>query len=313
MGRIILNRLVTAIPVLFLMTVITYLLVSLIPGNAAIVILGQDATPEKIAALSAQMHLDQPFYVQWWYWLRGASHGDFGTSLYSGISVLKLLSQRIMPTVFVAGLATIFGAVVGVIIGAWAAVKRGAVAKTLDTLAMVGIALPNFWFALLLVVFVAGRLHILPPLGYVPIQDGFGEWLRHMILPVLALGLAGVAIIAKQTRDSMSEALSRDFMRFLQANGFSRRSLIYKHAPRYAAMPIFAAMVGSFVNLFGGTVALESIFALPGLGSMVVTATTQRDLVVIQGAVLAYTVIVLLATLVGDLVNVMLNPKLRTR
>ena len=134
-----------------------------------------------------------------------------------------------------------------------------------------------------------------------------------MILPVAALGLAGIAIIAKQTRDSMSEALSRDFMRFLQANGLSTKSLVYKHGARYAAMPVFAAMIGSFINLFGGTVALESIFAIPGLGSMVVVATTQRDLVVIQGAVLAYTVIVILATVVGDIANLLLNPKLRTR
>jgi len=313
MKKVILNRLSMALPVLFLMTIITYFLVSLIPGNAAVVILGQDATPESIAALSAKLHLDQPFYVQWWYWFQGVFHGDLGTSLYSGEPVTKLLSQRIMPTVLVSGFATLVGAIIGVLLGTWAAVKKGTVSKALDTISMIGISLPNFWFALVLVVFVAGKFHFLPPLGYTNPQDDFFDWAKHMILPVAALGLAGIAIIAKQTRDSMSEALSRDFMRFLQANGLSTKSLVYKHGARYAAMPVFAAMIGSFINLFGGTVALESIFAIPGLGSMVVVATTQRDLVVIQGAVLAYTVIVILATVVGDIANLLLNPKLRTR
>ena len=313
MTRVIANRLAMAVPVLFLMTIITYLLVSLIPGNAAVVILGQDATPEKVAELSAQMHLDQPFYVQWWYWLQGAFQGDLGTSIYTGVPVTTVIAERIMPTVYVAGFATILGAVVGILLGTWAAVKRGAVSKVLDTVAMLGIALPNFWFALLLVVLVAGQLKILPPLGYTPPQDDLGAWIRQLILPVIALALAGVAIIAKQTRDSMSEALSRDFMRFLQANGLSRFSLVYQHAPRYAAGPIASAIIASFVNLFGGTVALESIFAIPGLGSLVVTSTTQRDLVTIQGAVLAYTVVVLAATLLGDIVSIALNPKLRTR
>lgn len=313
MTRVIVNRLLMALPVLFLMTIITYLLISLIPGNAAVVILGQDATPENVARLSAEMHLDQPFYVQWWYWLLGAFQGDLGTSIYTGQPVTKIIAERMMPTVYVSGFATILGAIVGIALGAWAAIRRGVAAKILDTVAMLGIALPNFWFALLLVVLVAGRLRLLPPLGYTPPQQDFGRWLVLLVLPVTALALAGVAIIAKQTRDSMSEALSRDFMRFLQANGLSRRSLVYKHAPRYAAGPIAAAIVASFVNLFGGTVALETIFAIPGLGSQVVMSTTQRDLVVIQGTVLAYTLGVLVVTLIGDIVSVALNPKLRTR
>jgi peptide/nickel transport system permease protein len=313
MIRVVANRLAMVLPVLFLMTIVTYLLVSLIPGNAAIVILGQDATPERIAALSRELRLDQPFYVQWWYWLQGAFQGDLGTSLYTGEPVTKVLKQRLLPTLYVSVLATLVGAVIGYFLGAWAAIRRGTISKVLDTFAMVGVSLPNFWFALLLIVFVARRFDFLPPLGYVPLSDGVLPWAQHMVLPVAALGLAGIAIIAKQTRDSLSEALSRDFMRFLQANGFSRRSLLYKHAPRYAAMPIASSVLGSFANLFGGTVALEAIFAIPGLGSMVLTATTQRDLVVIQGAVLAYTLVVLLATVLNDVVNVLLNPKLRTR
>ncbi|SNT47854.1 ABC transporter permease [Rhodococcoides kyotonense] len=313
MTRLIVNRVLFAIPVLLLMSIITYFLVSLIPGDAATVVLGEDATPERIAALNAQLNLDKPFYVQWWYWLTGAVHGDLGTSLYTGEDVSRVITQRVWPTVYVAGLATIAATVIGVVLGTWAAVKRGVWAKIVDVVAMCGISLPNFWIALLLVVLIAGRLELLPPLGYVPPQEDTSEFIRHIILPVSALAVAGIAIIAKQTRDSMAQALSRDFMKFMQANGISTRSLIFRHGLRHAAVAILTAMVACFVNLFGGTVALEAIFALPGLGSLVVITTTQHDLVTIQGAVLAYTVVVLAATLFGDIAHALLNPKARTQ
>lgn len=313
MTRLILNRIAIAIPVLLIMTILTYFLVSLIPGNAATVILGPDATPEKIAALNAQLGLDQPFYVQYWHWLTNAFHGDLGTSLYTGETVQKVISQRIWPTLFVVGFATLAAAVVGISLGVWAAVKRGPVGRALDTIAMLGISLPNYWIALLLIVLVAGQLHWFPPIGYTPPEVNVADWISYLVLPVTALAVAGVAIIAKQTRDSMSEALSRDFMRFMQANGITRGSLIFRHALRYAALPIVASIAGCFVNLFGGTVALEVVFAIPGLGQLVVTSTAQHDLTAIQGAVLSYTIVILVITLVADILYAVLNPKVRTR
>lgn len=313
MGRLILSRLAIAIPVLFIMTMLTFILVSLIPGNAATTILGQDATPERIAALNAQLGLDRPVWEQYLAWLGRAIHGDLGTSIYTGETVARTIGQRFLPTLFIAGFATIAAAIIGITIGTYAAVRGGAIARGLDILGMLGISLPNFWIALLLVVFVAGRLKLLPALGYVKPTDDFGQWILHLVLPVTALGVAGVAIIAKQARDAMSEALSRDFMRFMQGNGISRGSLILKHGLRYAALPITAAICASFINLFGGTVALESVFAIPGMGSLVALSTLQHDLPTIQGAVVTYTVVILVVTLLADVVYALLNPKVRSR
>lgn len=312
MTRLILSRVTIAIPALFIMTILTYFLVSLIPGDVATVLLGQDASAERIAALNKALGHDQPFYVQYAQWLAAVFHGDLGSSIYSGQPVTKTLQQRVLPTFSIAILATFFAAIVGVVLGVWAAVKKGTVARILDIVAMFGIALPNYWIALVLVVVFAGRLHWFPAIGYAdPFQD-FGGWVSHMVLPVTALALAGVAIIAKQTHDSMSQALSRDFMRFMQANGIPRGRLIFRHGLRFAAVPIVSAISSSFISLSGGTVALEVVFAIPGLGQLVERATTQHDLVVIQGAVLSYTLIIVITMIISETLYGALNPKVRS-
>lgn len=312
MLRLILNRIAIAIPVLFLTTSLAFLLISLIPGDAATVILGQEATPERIEALNKQLGLDQPWFVQYGSWLTGVFKLDLGSSIYSGDAVWKTISQRFWPTFTIALVATIFSSIVGIALGTWAAVRKGAAARSADTIAMLGVALPNYWIALMLIVIFAGELHWFPAIGYVDIARNFGGWIEHLILPVTALSIAGVAIIAKQTHDSLANALSRDFMRFMQANGIPRKRLIFKHGLRYAAIPIVSAIAGAFVNLFGGTVALEAVFAIPGLGNMVDIATTRHDVTVIQGAVLAYTVVILFVLILSDVVYALLNPKTRS-
>jgi peptide/nickel transport system permease protein len=312
MVRLILNRLAIAIPVLLLTTGLAYLLVSLIPGDAATVILGQDATPERIEALNRELGLDQPFYVQYANWLAGVFQGDLGASIYTGDPVSKTIQQRIWPTLTIALLATFFATLVGMSIGIWAAVRKGVAARVGDFISMMGISLPNYWIALVLIVVMAGTLKLFPAIGYTPPTEDFGAWIRHLVLPVTALALAGVAIIAKQTHDSVSGALSRDFMRFMQANGIPRLRLIFQHGLRFAAIPIISAITGCFVNLFGGTVALEAVFAIPGLGQMVDVATIRHDIVVIQGAVVSYTVVILITMVLSDVLFGLLNPKVRS-
>lgn len=312
MLRLILNRIAIAIPVLFIMTVLTFLLVSLIPGDAATVILGTAATPEKIAALNKALGLDQPLWAQYRTWLGHALHGNLGYGIFSGDPVTKTLSQRVLPTVTLGLLATFFAAILGVAAGVWGAVRKGAVARVINTVTMLGISLPNYWIALILVVVVAGAWHWFPAIGYNDPRQSFGGWVSHMVLPVTALAVAGVAIIAKQTYDSVSEALSRDFMRFMQANGIPRRRLIFRHGLRYAAVPIVSAIAACFVNLFGGTVALETVFAIPGLGQSIDVATRTHDISVIQGAVLAYTIVILVTLIISDVLYGLLNPKVRS-
>ena len=311
MGRLILNRVAIAVPTLLLTTALAFFLVSLIPGDAATVILGQDATPARIAALNRELGLDRPFYVQYGTWLSGLLRGDPGSSIYTGVPVLTTIGQRIWPTLCIAALATLFAALVGVSLGTWAAVRKGVAARVSDFIAMLGISLPNYWIALLLIVLVASRLEWLPSIGYVKPSEDVGEWVSHLVLPVAALSVAGVAIIAKQTHDSVAGALSRDFMRFMQANGIPRRTLVFRHGLRHAAIPVVAATTGCFVNLFGGTVALETVFAIPGLGQMVEVATVRHDISVIQGAVLAYTAVIVVVMIMSDVVCGALDPKVR--
>ncbi|MBM3716248.1 MAG: ABC transporter permease [Actinobacteria bacterium] len=311
MIRLIATRIAVSIPVLFIMTILTFFLASLVPGDAATQILGQDATPERIAQLNADLGLDRPVIVQYFDWLAGVFRGDLGTSLFSGEPVTRLLEQRFWPTFWLATFAALVSAVIGVTFGVVAAVRGGWIARVLDGLGMFGISLPNFWIALLLIVLFAGTLGILPAVGYTNPADDLGEFAAHMVLPVTAMSFAGVALIAKQTRESMAEALSRDFMRFMQANGFPRRVLIVKYGLRYAAIPVLATISATFVNHIGGTVTLESVFAIPGLGSMVARGTTNHDLANIQGAVLLFTAVILLVNILTDVVYTILNPKVR--
>lgn len=313
MARLILSRIAFAIPILFVMTFLTFFLASLIPGNAAIVILGQDATQDSIDALNASLGLDKPILVQYIDWISAAVRGDLGTSLYSGEQVTRVLGQRFMPTFWVAVLATAVSAILGVLFGVFAAIKGGIISRILDGVGMLGISLPNFWIALLLIVIVSGQLKLLPAIGYTAPEDDLGEWLRHLVLPVAALGLAGIALIAKQARDAYADALSRDFMRFMQANGIARKSLILRHGLRYASVPIVAAISVTFINFFGATAALEQIFSIPGLGSAVARATLNHDLSQVQGIVLAYTVVIVVVTLITDVIYSILNPKIGTR
>jgi peptide/nickel transport system permease protein len=309
MVRLIATRIAISIPVLFIMTILTFFLASLVPGDAATTILGQDATPERVAQLNEELGLNRPVFVQYWDWLTGIFRGDLGSSLFSGEQVTRLLGQRFWPTFWLATFAAIVSAIIGVTFGVVAAVKGGWPARVLDALGMLGVSLPNFWLALLLIVFFSGTLRLLPAVYSTP--KDLGSFLTGLILPVTALAVAGVAVIAKQARESMAEALSRDFMRFLQANGVPRRRLIFKYGLRYASIPILATISATFVGHISGTVTLESVFAIPGMGSMVARATTNGDLAVIQGAVLLFTAVILVVNIATDIVYTFLNPKVR--
>lgn len=311
MGRVIISRVVAALPVLAIMTALTFLLVSLIPGDAATTILGQNATPERVEAFNSELGLDQPVLTQYLSWLQAAVTGDLGTSLYTGDSVADVVGVRVGPTLAIVGISTLLAIVIGTLLGFISAMRGGWLAQVLDTVGLLGIALPNFWIALLLVALFAGQLELLPGLGYVDFSDDPADWAAHMVLPVASLTVAGVAMVAKQSRDAISEALSHDFVRFLEANGIPRSRLLWSHVLRHAAGRIIAVSLVTFVNLFSGTVALEAVFAIPGLGALVATATLQHDLPVVQGAVLAYTVVILLMTIAADVARAALDPKVR--
>jgi peptide/nickel transport system permease protein len=306
------RRLLFAIPMLFFATALTFVLVSITPGDPAITILGPDASPAQYAHLRDQLGLSRPLWEQYGDWVRLVLQGDLGQSLFTGQRVTQLLAQRVPVTLSVVIIGTIVSSIIGIAIGITAALRGDIFGKMLENIALVGLSIPGFWAALILVTIFAVDLGWLPSTGYVYVKQSPWQWAVSLILPVAAISIAPIATIAKQTRDSFTDTLNRDFIRVMQANGFSRNSILFRHALRNAAIPILTVLGISFTHLLSGTVVIEHIFALPGLGTATVQGVTQHDLPIIQGVVFYLTLTVLAVNLLIDLAYGWLNPKVRT-
>ncbi|MFC0534219.1 ABC transporter permease [Phytohabitans kaempferiae] len=312
MWRLIVRRLLMSVPLLGVVSLLTFVLTALTPGDTARTILGESYTPEGYAQLRHQLGLDRPLIAQYGDWLAGAVRGDLGISPISGLNVSDQIVSRMGTTLSLAIVTTALATVFGVALGVMSAVRGGAIGRFVDVLSLTGFALPNFWFALVLVTVFAVHLRLLPATGYVPISASASGWARSLILPVVALAVHAVAVIAKQTRDGMLETLSRDFVFSLRANGASEVSVVFRHALRNAAIPVVTVIGLLVVNLLGGVVLIEAVFAMPGLGGLAVDATLQHDVPVIQGVAVTFTVMVVLVNLLVDLTYGWLNPKVRT-
>ncbi|MFJ9821893.1 ABC transporter permease [Streptomyces sp. NPDC101151] len=309
--RLVVRRLLSSTPLLFLVSALTFVLVSLVPGDPARTIVGQHATVEQYEAVRRQLGLDEPLPVQYWHWLVRVFHGDLGTSLFSGEPVTSVLNNRLPVSLSLMIAGTVVSGALGVLLGLLSARRGGLLVKAVDGLALLGLAVPAFWFALVLIAIGSVRLRWFPVTGYVPFADDPVEWGRSLVLPVLSLSLSAVAIIAKQTRDSVLDAFGRDFVRVMQANGFSQRSILYRHVLRNAALPLVTVLGVVLVSLLAAAVFVETVFAMPGLGSLTQQATVQHDIPVIQGAVLYITVLVVLVNLLVDLAYSRLDPRVR--
>lgn len=318
MLRLVGRRLATSVVLVFLVSLLTFVLQSLAPGDVARTILSQNGmggggySPESYQQLRHQLGLDQPIPVQYWHWLNDALHGDLGSSPISGLSVTSEVVNRLPVTLSLVLLGTAATAIIGVGLGVVSAVRGGRLGKLVDGLAVLGAAIPSFWFALVLVTLFAVTIRLFPATGYVPLTNSPGEWARGLVLPVATLAVPGIAVFAKHTRDSMLEALHRDFVTAFRANGASERSIVFRHALRNAAIPVITVVGLTFIGIFSGTVFIEQVFAMPGLGGLATQAATQYDLPMVQGVVVVFTVVVVGVNLVVDLIYGLLNPKVRT-
>jgi peptide/nickel transport system permease protein len=311
MRSLIIRRLIVSLPLIVVVTVLTFVLESLVPGNTARAIIGASGSPAAYQRLRVELGLNNPLWYQYWQYLDQVLHGNLGTSVFTGEPVSTLLNQRLGVTLSLVLLATAFCAVLGVLLGVVSAVRGGVVGRAVDVLSLVGLALPGFWVAIILAAVFAVSLRIFPATGYIPPTDSVGRWLWALTLPVIALGLGGVASVAKQTRDSMKDTLGREYVRTLRASGIGRGSIIWKHALRNGAIPVVTVLGLVFVSALSSTVFVEAVFVLPGLGSMAVTATSQHDIPVIEGIALYFTVLVVIVNVLLDVVYGMLNPKVR--
>jgi peptide/nickel transport system permease protein len=300
-----------SVPVVFIVTAVSFVMIDLLPGNAATALLGPSASAQEIARLTRSLGLDKPIWEQYWRWLVGLAHGNLGTSLENGQSVTSLLNQGLGVSISLLAGALFLAVVAGGAAGIYSAARPGILSRILDLGIIAGLAIPAFWLATILVLLFSTDAHLLPALGYVSPSEGVGQWARFLVLPWIALAATMATAVAKQTRDAMADALSSPFVTSLRANGVPEHLIIFKHALRNAAIRVVTVIGVLFAAALTTAVIAEQIFELPGLGSAVVQATDNRDIPVIQGVALYLTVIVVGVNLLVDLAYGWLNPRVR--
>ncbi|GGJ71289.1 ABC transporter permease [Streptomyces brasiliensis] len=308
---LVLKRTATAIVLLMVVSVLSFVLISLTPGDEARAIVGLGGTHEQYLHVRAELGLDKSPPEQYWQWLTRAVHGNFGETLTTSEPVTSSIQTRLGVTISLTVGSMILSFVLGVLFGVISAVRGGVTGRLLDALGVLGFAVPSFWLAAVLITIFAVKLGWLPSTGYVSPSVSLGQWLQSLVLPVLALSIGGIAAIAKQARDGMLEALASEHIRAARASGVSPTSIIFRHALRGAALRVIAVTGWIAISLLGGAVFVESVFAIPGLGSLAVTAATQHDIPLIQGVVVCFTVIVVIVNLSTDVLYIWLDPRVR--
>lgn len=308
----VLKRLLSIIPVLLIVAVIVFMIIHLIPGDPAAVILGPDATPGEVQNLREELGLNLPIYEQFIQWFLGILQGDFGRSVYMNMPVLEAFLGHIGPTLSLALLAQSISIVIAIPLGVVAAKRRGThVDQTFMIIAMLGLSIPSFLLALLLMLLFGVNLQWLPVAGYEPISAGLWNHLKYMILPAISLGAIQAAVISRMSRSSMIDILNMNYIKTAKAKGVKDRVVTYKHALRNAFIPILTILGETFGGLITGAVVTETVFNLPGIGQLVINAITRRDYAVIQGTILIIAASYLLLNLIIDLLYGLVDPRVR--
>mgnify|MGYP000294847001 FL=1 len=314
MAAYIAKRLLAAIPVLFGLTIIVFLIMAMIPGDPATAILGSYATPENVAKLNKDLGLDKSLPEQYFIWIGNLFHGDLGRSYTLNRPVLDEVMERFSATLILAGTSLVLCSILGLLAGIVSAVRQyGWADKIITLLVLIGISTPSFWLGLLLILVFAVNLKLFPASGMYAIYGGgdLPDLLYHLTLPALTLSVVATGVIARLTRTAMLEVLRQDYIRTARAKGLSERKVIYKHAFKSAlvsVVPVIGIQAGFVI---GGAVYIETVFQWPGIGSMLVTAISTRDLLLVQGGVLVVAAAYVLFNLLADVVQTLLDPRLR--
>ncbi len=305
-------RLLSAIPVIVLVSVIVFLLLRLSSGNPAIVLAGDSATPETVAAISRELGLDKPLVQQYGIWVWQMLQGNFGVSIVTRLPVLTMVADRAGPTIAL-GLTTIaFAVLVGVPLGTIAASRKGGLLdRGIMAISVAGFSAPIFVTGYILIYVFAVRLEWFPVQGYTPITQSFLGFARDIALPTLTLGLVYVALFSRITRSSMLEVLSEDFIRTAYSKGVSEPVVLVRHGLRNAAVPIVSVIGIGFALMIGGVVVTESVFNIPGLGRLVVESVLGRDYPIIQGVIVILSIVYVVVNLLIDIAYVVLDPRIK--
>lgn len=308
------KRLLAAVPVLFGLSVIVFLIIALIPGDPATAILGSFATPENVERLNRELGLDKPLYEQYFIWIGNVLHGDFGRSYTLNRPVLAEVLERFRATLVLAGASLILCSIFGLLAGIVSAVRQfGWADRIITFLVLIGISVPSFWLGLILILIFAVDLRLLPASGMVAIYGGGGplDLLKHLILPATTLSVVATGVIARLTRASMLEVLRQDYVRTARAKGLTERRVIYRHAFKAALVSVIPVIGVQAGFVLGGAVYIETVFQWPGIGEMLVKAISTRDILLVQGGVLVVAASYVLFNLAADVVQAMLDPRLQ--
>lgn len=313
MAFTIIKKILTAIPVLFIVSIVLFLLLSVMPGDAADSMATADATAEEVEQLRESMGLNDPFYVQYFRWLTNVFRGDFGISLLNGASVTEKVVTRLPVTLELTLLAMLIAVAIALPMGVLSATHRNGILDAIASfVSMVGVAMPHFWLAMLLIILFAVNLNVLPASGFTPIDESLADNLRRMILPAFSVGLGFAATVMRQTRSNMIDVLNADYISTAKAKGLSSGVIVWKHGVRNALIPVITVIGMQTGRLFGGAIVIETIFGLPGLGTAIVNSIYSRDYQMTMGCVMMVAVIIILINTVVDILYVVIDPRVRS-
>jgi len=314
MLRYVFKRAISTIPVIFFISILVFLFLHLIPGDPIRILVGVRGTPDQIAKLTEQFHLDKPLVVQYLIWIGNVLKGDLGLSIRSNLPVLSLILSRLPVTASLASLAILIAMVIAIFAGVAASAKRNTVYDFIVMiLANIGVSIPQFLMGILLILFFALTLKLLPSIGYKKLSDSPLIYLRHMILPALALGVSIAGSITRVTRSHMIDVLGQDYIRTARAKGVKETRVVLRHALKNALVPVVTLSGMFYASTLGGTMIIEEIFALPGIGRLVLQSIFNRDYPVVQGVVLFVALVNVSFNLIIDILYSYLNPKIRLK
>ena len=311
MKKYLIRRLISVIPVLWLASTLVFSLIHLVPGDPVLVILGSSEVDTKqVEAMRERLGLNRPLLVQYGSWLANLMRGDLGTSIISGQPVTRMILERLPTTLSVAGFALVLALMISIPAGIFSSVRHNTVVDyTIMGLVILAVSAPSFWLALLLILLFSVKLKLLPLVGFVSIFENFWQGLQFLVLPACSLAFALGALIARMTRSSMLEVLREDYMMTALAKGTPRRYLVMKHALKNAFAPVLTIIGFQIGFLLGGTVVIEDVYSIPGVGKLIFQAITNRDYPVVQGCLLVVTFIYVFLNTAVDLAYTYFDPR----
>ncbi len=309
----ILKKILTAIPVLLVVSIVLFLLLNVMPGDAADSMSTMDATAEEVEALRESLGLNDPMYIQYLRWLKNVLKGDFGISFLNGASVTEKIVTRLPVTLELTLLAMLIAVAIALPMGVLSATHRNSAIDAIASfISMIGVAVPHFWLAMMLIIIFSVNLHWLPASGFTPISQGLGKNLIKMIMPAFSVGLGFAATVMRQTRSNMIDVLGTDYISTAKAKGMSKSVVVWKHGVRNALIPVITVIGMQTGRLFGGAIVVETLFGLPGIGTAIVQSIFSRDYQMTMGCVMMVAVIIILINTIVDIFYVIIDPRVRT-